>query len=139
MTAIKVLELLDNLEARGIRVEPVPGEDALIVQPMVLLSDADRQAIISNRKLVLELTRARDACRAADADVTGALLDRLKCYALPTGRMPVARELAAILRTIADANLQTIRSVLEAFECELIFRGGSFEPVLDASLPEGAN
>jgi len=56
------------------------------------------------------------------------LLSRLRAYMLPSGRMPVYRELAERMRGLA--NPTAIWSALQEFERDLIALGGAPDPEL---------
>ena len=75
--------LLSNLSARGIML--TPDGDALIARPRQRLTDADREAIRRHKAALLAHLSAEGA--RAEALV---VLQRLKAFTLPTGRMAAA-------------------------------------------------
>jgi hypothetical protein len=58
------------------------------------------------------------------------LLARLRCYCLPSGRMPVVRGLAERLKAVQGADAETILHALQGFERKLIALGGRPDPAL---------
>jgi hypothetical protein len=80
-------------------------------------------------------TREADRDGTSDsAEKTLELLGRLKLYALPSGRMPVARKMALELHGLTDT--ATMLTALQKLERQLIILGGAPDPAL-AELAEG--
>jgi hypothetical protein len=132
---MNALALLSNLSTRGIML--IPDGDALIARPRQRLTDADREAIRRHKSALLAHLSAEDARAEALA-----VLQRLKAFTLPTGRMAaahlVAQRLASTLsaskpgenREDATAILHSVR----ALEGELIALGGTYDADLAGSI-----
>jgi len=77
-------------------------------------------------ELLRTLPKAQGHEEPVDASGTAlALLIRLKGYTLPSGRIPVIRNLAERVRGLADA--ADILRTLRVFERELIALGGEYD------------
>ncbi len=117
---MQVETIIQALSSRGIQL--YPEGDKLAVEPASRLTDADR-AVIRAQKA--------DILRPCTADAALTLLNRLKGYTVPTGRMPVVRELAERLAPFAHtSDPAAILGVLRDFERELIALGGTPDPAL---------
>ncbi len=136
-----VQTLVASFQARGVRL--IPNGPRLTVEPASKLTDADRQVIRARKAELLAHLRAEqeeaeiDRRAQADAehehataDKALALLNRLKCFTLPAGRMPAARELALWLEPLKNADPRTILTALQGFERELIGLGVAVDPEL---------
>src|SRR5271166_2826003 len=128
---MKAGTLLARLAERGIDVK-ADGTD-LVVRPGSRLTDADRATIRQHKAELLAELRAhhdrgdRGDVRPADsAGEAAALLNRLRCSTLPTGRMPVMNQLAKRLAPFALAtDAPAILGALRDFERELVALGGA--------------
>lgn len=127
--------LLSNLSARGIML--TPDGDALIARPRQRLTDADREAIRRHKTALLAHLSAEDARAEALA-----VLQRLKAFTLPTGRMAAARLVAQRLAsTLSDSKpgensedpIAILHSV-RALEGELVALGGTYDTGLAESI-----
>jgi hypothetical protein len=129
---------LNELSAQGIRLEPLPNGN-LYVAPKERLTVELIERIREHKPLLLACLRAKQQCAVTDDAL--ALLRRLKCYTVPAGRMPVAREIAERCAArlvlwedgepIGETDDPTsILEVLRDIERELIEIGGSPDPEL---------
>ena len=127
--------LLSNLSARGIML--TPDGDALVARPRQRLTDADREAIRRHKTALLAHLSAEDARVEALA-----VLQRLKAFTLPTGRMAAARLVAQRLACTpgdrkpgdnSDDPTAILHSV-RALEGELIALGGRYDIDLAGSI-----
>ncbi len=116
---IRVSEVLAELRARGVRIEPRPHGGVRLVPARLIDPDLLNRIREHKRALLGHLHAERD--RAA-ADKALALLNRLRCYALSTGHMPLARDLAIRLSGLTEP--ERILVALQAFESELVALGG---------------
>jgi hypothetical protein len=128
-----VIEILAELHARGVRIEPRPHGGVRLVPARLI--DADLLKRIRRHKTAL-LAHLRARRERATADKVLALLNRFRCYALPAGRMPAACEIAqryaALLvcwessaRVDEADDLASILSVLCEIERELVTLGAT--------------
>jgi hypothetical protein len=129
-----VQALLSNLSARGIML--TPDGDALIARPRQRLTDADREAIRRHKAALLAHLSAEEA-RAEALTV----LQRLKAFTLPTGRMAAARVVAQRLASTPgdckpgeNSDDAAILDVVRTIERELIALGGTYDTDLAASV-----
>jgi hypothetical protein len=137
MTAIEVLGELRN---RGIRVEPRPTGNLYLAPKNRLTRElvervrAHKPAILAHLRAMqdqAENDRRADADAKQDrraADEALALLNRLKCYSLPAGRMPAARVVAERLRPLLTTPALDSRQALgalQAVEAELTALGAA--------------
>lgn len=137
MTA--VTEILVELRVRGVRIEPRPHGGVSLVPARLI--DPDLLDRIRAHKAELLVTLRVEHYRTT-ADKALALLNRLKTYTLPAGRMPAARLLAerlgaAMVRwedggPVSDVpdDPAVILRALQGFEGELIALGGAPDPEL---------
>ena len=138
---IDATSLLKNLTARGIRLTPDPPK--LIAEPSSLLTQDDRELIRSLKAQLLTLLEpalaidAKPTSTPADTDdPAGAalsLLERLRGYSLPAGRMPAARAMVERLRPLLggpELDPAASLAALKALEAELTASGGHYDPEL---------
>jgi hypothetical protein len=130
--------LLDELAAQGIRLEPLPNGN-LFATPKERLTTELMERIRQHKPGLLVCLRIKQQSALADEGL--ALLWRLKCFTLPAGRMPAAREIAerCVARlvlwedgepiSVAD-DAASILAVLRDIERELIAIGGCPNPEL---------
>ena len=119
--------LLSELERRRIRPILRAGTIRLVGRASAITPDLV-EAIRAVKPSLLDYLRDEHERRTADKALS--LLNRLKTYTLPTGRMPAARVLAERLRPLAEADAEAILAALEAFERELVELGGQPDPEL---------
>jgi hypothetical protein len=110
-------QIIADLASRGISLA-AEADGLAIDAPKGALTPADLDRLRVLKPHLLAYLRERRT-----ADRTLALLNRLKTYTLPTGKMPAARALAERLRPLVEADTETILSALEIFERELIKLG----------------
>ncbi len=128
-TASEILAkfILVKLRARGVRIEAQPHGGVRLI-PAHRIDRGLRDQIDQHKAELLVQIRAEHN-RATDE--ARALLQRLKTFTLPAGRMPVARELAERLAPFARAtDPAAILGALRDFERELIGLGGAPDPEL---------
>ncbi len=109
--------LVQDLTSRGIKL--VPNGSKLTVQPASRLTNQDREAIREHKPALLAL---------ATADQALALLNRLKTYTLPAGRMPAARAIVERLRPLleaSDLDPAAALTTLQSIETELTALGAA--------------
>jgi hypothetical protein len=83
-------------------------------------------------ELLRTLPEAPDDKEFDAAGTALTLLARLKGYTLPSGRMPVIRDLAKRMRGLVD--MAEILDALRDFERELIAQGGVYDTELAAAV-----
>jgi hypothetical protein len=115
---------INRLEKRAVRLT-VERDKLVVDAPEGALTPADLERLRALKPHLLAYLRQRQA-----ADKALSLLNRIKTYTLPTGRMPAARVLAERLRPLAEADAEAILAALEAFERELVELGGQPDPEL---------
>jgi tubulysin polyketide synthase-like protein len=121
---IRARELGITLEADG---------NAIVARPKGTTPPELAEAIRAHKpELLTTLIRSKESNPAETADEALAVLQRLKGFVLPDGRIPIARELAKRLYGLTDA--RAIFSALRAFECELAALGGRYDPELAAGV-----
>ena len=114
--------LVRDFTSRGIKL--FPNGSKLTVQPASRLTNEDRDAIRQHKLALLAW---------AVADQALALLNRLKTYTLPAGRMEAARAIAERLRPLLAApelDPRAALAALQAMEAELTALGGVYDPEL---------
>jgi hypothetical protein len=135
-------ELLAEAARRGIELYP----DGNIIRyrgPKTAVADLKAKLAASKVELLVHLRAKQeedeiDRLARADteqedttADKALALLDRLRCYTLPSGRMAVVNQLAEALAPFArSTEPAAILTALRDFEHELIALGGAPDPPL---------
>ena len=121
-------EIAAELRVRGVRAEPLAHGGVRLIPARLI--DPDLLSRIHRHKSELLLILRAEHYRAA-ADTALALLNRLRCYILPTGRMPVVSQLAEALAPFAlAADPAAILGALRDFERELVALGGAHDPEL---------
>jgi hypothetical protein len=125
MTAV---DLLAEFHRLGIRLAVRDG--MVVARPKGATPPELRQAVRAIKaELLRTLPKTRDDEEPVDAAKTAlTLLARLKGYTLPSGRMPVIRDLAKRVRGLADT--AAILDALSDFERELIALGGEYDLAL---------
>jgi hypothetical protein len=119
--------VIDTFAKRGIRLA-VEADKLVVDAPEGALTPSDLERLRGLKPYLFAYLREQQA-----ADRALSLLNRLKTYTLPTGRMPAARALVERLRPLADAGAGAILAALEALERELIELGARPDPgLLDA-------
>jgi hypothetical protein len=119
--------LLVELKHRHVRLM-IRGSGLRLVGPAEAITPDLVDSIRAVKPSLLDYLRDEHERRTADRALS--LLNRLKTYTLPTGRMPAARVLAERLRPLAEADAEAILAALEAFERELVELGGQPDPEL---------
>jgi hypothetical protein len=140
---VTVLELLDEAARRGIELYP-DGNFVRYRGPKTAVADLKAKLAANKVKLLVHLRAKQEEAKIdrlvrADAeqedtpaDKALALLDRLRCYTLPSGSMAVVNQLADVLAPFARATEPAaILSALRDFEHELIALGGAPDPHVD--------
>ncbi len=127
-------EILAELRERGIRIEPRP-EGRLRLTPAKAADPDLLEKVRAHKAELLRLLGNPGPQNEAPADADEALrlLDRLKCYVLPGGRMPAARQIIEGLRSILaapDVDPAADLTALKSIEAELIAIGGKPDPAL---------
>jgi hypothetical protein len=114
---VTALELLAEFNRLGISLGVRDG--VIVARPKGVTPPELRAAVRAMKaELLPTLPEARDDKKPLDkAEKAIALLGRLKAYTLPSGRMPVARDLAQRVRGLTDP--AAILTVLRDFEREL--------------------
>jgi hypothetical protein len=121
-------EIAAELRVRGVRAEPLPHGGVRLIPARLI--DPDLLSRILRHKTELLLILRAEHYRAT-ADTALALLNRLRCYTLPTGRMLVVSQLAEALAAFALAvDPAAILGALRDFEQELVALGGAPDPEL---------
>jgi TubC N-terminal docking domain len=129
---------LDELKAQGIRLEPLPNGN-LYAAPRERLTVELIERIRQHKPALLAHFHAKQQCALADEAL--ALLRRLKCFALPAGRMPAASEIAERCTArlalwdhgepVSEADdAVSILAILRDIERELTAIGGYVDPEL---------
>jgi hypothetical protein len=127
-------EILAELHARGVHIEPRPHGGVRLVPARLIDPDLLNRIYQHKAELLVHL-RAEQS--GATADEALALLQRLKTFTLPAGRMPAAREVAERCadRLWKDGepvdqadDLASMLTVLTNIERELITRSLSTRP-----------
>jgi hypothetical protein len=121
---IRVRSIVTRLEKQGVRLD-AEADKVWVDAPKGVLTPADLERLRGMKPYLLAYLRQRQA-----ADKALSLLNRLKTYTLPGGRIPAARALAERLRPLAEADAEAILAALEAFERELVELGGQPDPEL---------
>lgn len=135
-------EILERASAMGISLEAERGY--IVARPKGKTSPELAAAIRARKGELLAHLRAEQEegeivrLARADADVEAPtadkaldLLNRLRCYTLPAGRMPVVRELAGRLASFAPAtDPEAILGALRDFESHITALGGAPGPEL---------
>jgi hypothetical protein len=126
--------LLDELRGQGIRLDPLPNGN-LYVAPKERLTPELIERIRQNKPALVACLSIKQ--EPASADEALALLQRLKCYTVPSGRVDAAREIVARLgrwkngKALDEADdPASIVAVLRNIERELIKLGGLLDPEL---------
>ena len=118
--------LVRDFTSRGIKL--IPNGSKLTVQPASRLTNEDRDAIRQHKLALLAW---------AVADQALALLNRLKTYTLPAGRMEAARAIADRLRPLLAApelDPAAALAALTVVEAELTALGGALDPELSDAI-----
>lgn len=118
--------LIEAFCRRGIRLIPNPPK--LTVEPPSKLTDSDRAALRAHKPELLAHFRAEQ-----DRAEALALLNRLKTYTLPAGRMPAARAIVERLKPLLAApeiDPAQALTTLQQIERELVALGGASDPEL---------
>lgn len=123
--------ILEELYRRGVRLRV--DADRIIAKPLSAVPPDLRNAAATHKAELIGTIQA---------DAAFALLNRLKTYTVPAGRMPAARLLAERLGAamvhwenrepgsdVPDDPTAILRT-LQGFECELIALGGAPDPEL---------
>jgi hypothetical protein len=99
----------------------------------VILRDTTRNSLRDSQVLSVPKV-AREMGRPWDTAATAlALLCRLRCFTLPSGRIPAINVLAHRVRRLSDP--AAILCALQSLEEELVAIGGQYDPALsDAAL-----
>jgi len=129
MTAV---DLVAEFHRLGISLAARNG--MIVARPKGTTPPKLREAVRAMKAELLQtLPEARDDEEPVDAAKTAlALLARLKGYTLPSGRMPVIRDLAKRMRGLADT--AAILHALRDFERELIALGGEYDRELAGAM-----
>jgi hypothetical protein len=120
-----IAALLEEFDRRGVRLKIEAGR--IIAKPLSAVPSNLRRAATEHKYELIEVIQTYEALH---------LLNRLKIFTLPTGRMPAAREIAErcaarLLRSedgelmLKSANPSDILEVLRDIESELIALGGA--------------
>ncbi len=123
-------QLIADLENRGIRLL-ADGGRLILDAPKGALTPQEVERIRAHKAGIMALlTRPgrhdHDGRHGDPAAEALTRLDRLRCYTLPTGRMPVVRALGERLAPFARAiDPAAILSALRDFERELVALGGA--------------
>jgi hypothetical protein len=130
-------EFLDQLKTQGIRLEPLPNGN-LFVAPKERVTPELLERIRQNKPALLAHFQSKQ--QSALADEALALLQRLKCYTVPSGRIDAAREIAERCASrlvlwengtrVSEDDPASILAALRTIENELIANGGSPDPEL---------
>ena len=128
---MNAVELLTELRAASIRViEPRPNGNLYLAPKARLTPELIERVRAAKAALLAHLRAEQDRTTAAEAL---ALLQRLKTFILPAGRMPAARAIAErLLPLLAVPELDPAETLaaLRAVEAKLIELGGACDPEL---------
>ncbi len=119
--------LLKELRARDIRIEPRPT-GKLRLSPARAVDAALLERVRAHKPELLGHLRAEQ-----DRAEALALLNRLKTYTLPAGRMPAARTIVERLKPLLAApeiDPAQALTALQQIERELVALGGASDPEL---------
>jgi len=116
--------VIDTFAKRDIRLAVEAGK-LVVDAPEGALTPSDLERLRGLKPYLFAYLREQQA-----ADKALSILNRLKTYTLPGGRIPAARALAERLRPLAEADAEAILAALEAFERELVELGGQPDPEL---------
>ena len=116
------LQLLAALRER--KIEPICHDGRLKLRgPAAQITSELVEKVRRHKADLLAHLRAEQERKMPDQAL--ALLHRLRCYTLPLGRMPVAREMAQRLEPLKDASPKAIFRALQGFERDLVALGGA--------------
>lgn len=118
--------ILDELRERGLRVRA--AGDKVRLEPRRLVTPEVMEQVLRHKSELLAHLRAeKDRAEAL------ALLNRLKTYTLPAGRMPAARAIVERLKPLLAApeiDPAQALTTLQQLERELVALGGASDPEL---------
>jgi hypothetical protein len=108
--------LVEDLDSRGVRLTLQPPDRIGVAGPEGVMVPELHRELAARKAELLILLRAEAAL---------AMLARLKAYTLPSGRMPVAREMVERLEGLREP--AEILAALYDLERQLIALGGEFD------------
>jgi hypothetical protein len=125
---VTAVELLAEFHRLGIWLGVRNG--IIVARPKGATPPELREAVKAMKAELLQTLPGGRADKASvdPAEMALGLLARLRGYTLPSGRMPVARDLAERMRGLTDT--ATILSSLRDFEREMVALGGKYDPEL---------